>query len=320
VRIKQNVIRPSARAYATLLGAQLAVGAAAIFARFALHGAGPVEVSALRLTIAALPLLAYSWPQSRKLSIPPKHERLFACSGLALGLHFATWIGSLLYTSVAVSTLLVCTVPVWTALYDSLILKQKMSSKFWLAFLAAGCGVALIVGSSTGVAQIAGHESFGDLLAVIGSIAFAGYLIAIRSVSTLYPTIVIVGRTYSWSALVLCIGALSLKQGPPGNDIVSWGGIIAMAVISQILGHTGMNASLRWFPSSTVAFTTLLEPVFAALLAFLIFAEGLSVLTLCGSFLVLGSLAAILQLQSSQVQQQIAIESNELCSPLQRIS
>lgn len=301
-----------ARAYATLLGAQIAVGAAAIFARFALHGAGPVAVSALRLTIAALPLLAYSWPQSKKLSIPRKHELLFACSGLALALHFATWIGSLLYTSVAVSTLLVCTVPVWTALYDSLILKQKMSRKFWLAFLAAGCGVALIVGSKSCAAPIAGLESLGDLLAVIGSMAFAAYLIAIRSVSTLYPTIVVVGRTYSWSALALSIAALSLKQVPPGNDIMSWGGILAMAIISQILGHTGMNASLRWFPSSTVALSTLLEPVFAALLAALVFAEGLSILTLCGSLLVLASLAVILRLQPVQVQHQIAIESNEL--------
>jgi len=187
-----------------------------------------------------------------------------------------------------------------------------MSKKFWLAFLAGGCGVALIVGSKTCVAPMAGLELLGDLLAVIGSIAFAGYLIAIRSVSTLYPTIVVVGRTYSWSAFALSIAALLLKQGPPGNDIVSWAGILAMAVISQIWGHTAMNASLRWFPASTVAFSTLLEPVFAALLAVLIFAEGLSILTLCGSFLVLASLAAILRLQTDQVQHQIAIESNEL--------
>jgi drug/metabolite transporter (DMT)-like permease len=306
--------RPSSHAYAVLLGSQIAIGGAAIFARFALHGTGPVGVAALRLTIAALPLLAFSWPQSKLHSVPRKHELLFACSGVALAIHFATWIGSLLYTPVAVSTLLVCTSPVWTALYDSLILKQRMSKIFWFALLSAGCGVTLIVRSGSGSAPIAGRELFGDLLAVIGSVGLAGYLIAIRSVSNFYPTIVIVGRTYSWTALVLSIAAISLRQFPPGRDMMSWGGILAMVLISQILGHTGMTASLRCFPASTVAFSTLLEPVFAALLAALFFAEDLSVRTLSGFVLVLLSIAVILRVQAADTntQRQIALDANEL--------
>lgn len=307
-----KAVRPSAQSYATLFGAQAAIGAAAIFARFALHGAGPVVVSALRLTIAGLPLLAFSWRQGKTLSIPGKHELLFALSGVALAVHFATWIGSLRCTSVAVSTLLVCTSPVWTALYDTFILKQKMSRSFWWAFMAAGLGVGLIVCSAGREALEPGLEWTGELLAIVGAIAIACYLIAIRSVSHLYPTVVIVGRTYSWSALVLSIVALLMHEMPPGNDSVSWGGILAMALISQLLGHTGMNASLRYFSSSTVAFSTLLEPICAAILAALLFKEGLTVLTISGSILVLGALAVILRLQPSDVQQQIAKESNEL--------
>lgn len=61
-------------AYAILFGAQLAVGAAAIFARFALQGAGPIVVSALRLTVAALPLLIYGWSRSKTISVSRHHE------------------------------------------------------------------------------------------------------------------------------------------------------------------------------------------------------------------------------------------------------
>jgi drug/metabolite transporter (DMT)-like permease len=298
--------------YATLFGAQIAIGAAAIFARFALEGAGPVVVSALRLTIAGLPLLAFSWRKSITFSIPGKHELLFALSGVALAVHFATWIGSLRCTSVAVSTLLVCTSPVWTALYDIFILKQKMSRNFWYAFMAAGLGLALIVCSSGRQALEPGLEWTGDLLAIIGAIAIAGYLIAIRSVSHIYPTIVIVGRTYSWSALALVMVAISIHDLPPGNDAISWGGILAMALISQLIGHTALNASLRTFSSSTVAFSTLLEPVCAAVLAALLFKENLTPLTISGSILVLAALAVILRLQPIDVQQQIAKQSNEL--------
>lgn len=301
------------QAYAILLGAQLAVGAAAIFARYALHSAGPVVVSALRLSIAALPLLMWSWSASRKAAIPRNHELLFAAAGIVLAVHFATWIGSLLYTSVAVSTLLVCTVPVWTALYDWLVLKQKLSKTFWLAMLAATVGVALMVGSKTNPAPLPGMEAVGDLLATIGGIAFAAYLIAIRSISNLYPTTVVVGRTYSWAALTLGVVALAIQQAPPpASDAISWGGIIGMALISQLLGHTGMNASLRWFSSSTVAFSTLLEPVFAGVLAAMIFAEHLSLQTVCGAVIVLISLALILRLQVAEVPSQLASEGMEL--------
>jgi drug/metabolite transporter (DMT)-like permease len=292
--------QPTLNAYLILLGAQLAVGSAAIFARFALHGAGPVVVSALRLAIAAIPLLINSWSLSRKLSISIKHELIFALSGLALAIHFSSWIGSLLYTSVAVSTLLVSTTPVWTALYDVFVLKQHANKKFWLSLLGGACGVALIASAKSSVAPIAGLTWLGDLLAIAGGIALAAYLIAIRPISNLYPTLVIVGRTYSWSALALILTSLYLHQMPPENDLISWGGIIAMAIISQMLGHTGLNASLRWFSSSIVAFSTLLEPVFAAVLAAMIFAENLSAQTVSGCAIVLISLAVILKAQGTK--------------------
>ena len=289
---------PSLKAYFILLIAQLAVGSAAIFARFALHGAGPIAVSALRLTIAAIPMLAFSWVSSKKLSIPKKHELIFALSGVSLALHFSSWIGSLLYTSVAVSTLLVSTAPVWTALYDVFVLKQKAGRVFWLSFLAGACGIALIATAHASAAPIAGLSWWGNLLALVGGMTFAAYLIAIRPLTKLYPTTVIVGRTYSWSALSLLIVCACMHQLPPGNDYISWGGIIAMAIISQMIGHTGLNASLRWFSSSTVAFSTLLEPVFAAVLAAIIFAEHLSTQTICGCVIVLVSLAIILREQA----------------------
>ena len=292
---------PYASAYLILLGAQLAIGAAAIFARFALHGADPVMVSALRLTIAALPLFVYNVLRRGRCKIAAGHELLFAFAGLALALHFVTWISSLLYTSVAVSTLLVTTAPVWTALYDVLILKKKMPIGFWLAFLAGACGTYLIVCTeSGGVAPAQGNVLLGEILAVLGSLFIAAYLIAIRSISNLYPTLVVVGRTYSWAAILLIIAALGAQQKVPQNDVISWGGILAMALISQLLGHTGLNAALKSFSPTVVAFTTLLEPVFAAVLAAFIFSECLSVQTVCGCFIVLLSLATILRIQRAQ--------------------
>jgi drug/metabolite transporter (DMT)-like permease len=294
-----NVSKIPLRAYLILIGSQLAVGAAAIFARFALHGAGACAASALRLTIAAIPLAIYSWFANGKLSILWKHEIVLALAGVFLAVHFSAWIGSLLYASVAASTLLVSTAPVWTVLYDALVLKHRTTLRFWIAFFAGAGGVILIATAKSTRAPITGLAPFGDFLAMTGGLAFALYLIAIRSLSKLYPTTLIVARTYSWAAFALWIAALITHQELPGNDPISWSGIIAMAIVSQMIGHTGLNASLRSFMSSTVAFSTLLEPVFAAALAVIIFGEELTIQTLFGSVIVLIALSIILKLQSA---------------------
>ncbi len=294
-------LTPAKSAYTLLFLAQLAIGAAALFARYALSGAGPIEVSALRLTIAAVPLFILSLVFCRK-SVPTlKHEALFFLAGMFLAVHFGTWIASLQFTSVAVSTLLVSTAPVWTSLVDVLILKRKLSVNFWYALVAGGIGTILVVGGETaGMAPRAGLSGLGNVLAASGGLAFALYLLSVRSIAHLYPTIQVVGRTYSHAAIFLTVAAVIANESPPGTNLVCWGGIIGMAVISQMLGHTGLNASLQYFPTSTVAFSTLLEPIFAAILGSVFLSEGLSLQLVAGAIIVLAALAVVLREQTSE--------------------
>ena len=293
-----------------LVGAQIAVGAAAIFARLGLSGAPPLAVSAWRLVIASAVLLAIAGltprlrsrplADARGRSIPHDDKRrarvVLIAAGVALAVHFGSWIWSLEYTSVAVSTLLVATVPIWTAIYDSVVLKRHLSSIGYAAFLAGAAGLTLVVGFNRARAPIAGHEYLGDALAVVGAIAIGAYFLLVREVRHDFGTRSIVTRTYSWGALVLLIGSLAAHQYPPAiTDQKAWGGILAMALISQLLGHTGMNASLRWFTPSAVAMTTLLEPVIAAVLALMLFGETLTPPAVVGGVLVLLAIGAFLR-------------------------
>lgn len=291
----------------------MAVGAAAIFARFALEGAPPLAVAAARLVIAALVLLAIAtaaprltWRKAERTARPMPHADtlIFVAAGVALALHFATWIWSLEYTSVAISTLLVATTPIWTALYDSIVHRRHLSPIAWAAFVAGAIGLVCIVGFNATRPPIPGHAILGGILALLGALAIGAYFILIRHVRAAYGTRAIVTQTYTWSAIALIIAAAAAKQPPPPiSDTHAWGGILAMALISQLLGHTGMNASLRWFSPSSVAMSTLLEPVIAAVLAFFIFGETLTALALAGGVLVLLAIAAFLreELMSTRV-------------------
>ncbi len=250
----------------------------------------------MRLAIAAALAVAIARgfaPISRR------REKSLAIAGIALAVHFAAWIGSLLYISVALSTLLVTTTPVWTELYDVLRDRRPPTRRYLVALAFALVGVALIALARPAVpAPIPGHALVGDALALVGSIAIGAYLLIVRDASAGEPRLLtrtIVARTYGWSAVALVIASVALHQGPPApRDGLAWFGVLAMALVSQLLGHTALNASLRYFTPSVVALSTLLEPAIAAGLAALFFHETISARAAAGALLVLAGVGVTL--------------------------
>jgi len=280
-----------------LLGAQLAIGAAAIFARYALTGAGPLAVSALRLGIATAVVVGFAVPFTR---ISRRREAAFVAAGVALAVHFGCWIASLAFTSVAASTLLVTTTPLWIALYDAARTRRIPSASFIAALALALVGTATIVRAPAATIVAAAPQApFGDALALAGSLAIGAYLIIVRDAGARHDrplaTPQIVARTYGWATLALIVVAFAAgDRAPVGNDGRAWGGIVAMALVSQTLGHTALNAALRTFSPGVVALTTLLEPVVAALLARMLFGEALTAATIAGGVTILCAVAIAL--------------------------
>ena len=284
--------------YLRLLGGQVAIGAAAIFARYALTGAAPLAVAAARLTLAALVLVALGRGLGR---LSGRRELAFGFAGLALAVHFATWIASLEFTSVAVSTLLVTTTPLWTEMYDIVRERRAPGGAFVLSLVLGFAGVTLVASQrSSGAPPVPGHALTGDLLALAGSLAIGAYLLIVRDAGanvdgTRLATRHIVTRTYMWAALMLVVTALAARQPPLAlSNVVAWSGIVAMALVSQLLGHTALNAALRDFRPSVVALSTLAEPVVAAVLAAIVFGELLGPATIAGGVLVLAAVAITL--------------------------
>ena len=274
----------------------MCVGAAAIFARFALTGAGPLAVSLLRLAIAAgivLALLAVRGPR-RGLGLAT--EARLALAGIFLAAHFAAWIASLEYTSIAIATLLVCTSPIFTGIAGAVAQRRIPGVFFWTALALGAAGLGLVVEAKNSPAPIAGFALAGAVLAVLGAISIAIYLSIVRTVRGDLATLSVVTRTYSWAALALVPVTLAMHESAPRlTDARAWLGIVAMALVSQLLGHTGMNSALRFFTPTTVGFSTLLEPPIAALLGALAFGEGLSATTLAGGGLLLLAIASALR-------------------------
>ncbi|MFN2460881.1 MAG: DMT family transporter [Candidatus Velthaea sp.] len=275
-----------------MAAAQLAIGAAAIFARFALAAGGPIAVSALRLTIAAAPLALLAAVRGAYRMRDPRTERRLALAGIMLGLHFALWIASLQHASVAVSTLLVCTTPIWTEAY-AVVRRRRLRADVFASIALAGAGVAVVVGPART------DTPAGIALAIGGSLAIAVYLVIVRGTDPRYSTLAVVGRTYPLAAVaLLAAAALARDPVPPLHAAGAWGGILAMALVSQLFGHTALNAAVRTLTATFVATATLIEPAIAAALAAAIFGERLTQATVAGSCVILAAIALALRAET----------------------
>ncbi|MEW6406335.1 MAG: DMT family transporter, partial [Chloroflexota bacterium] len=134
-----------------LLTGVLAASTAAIFIRLAqAEGAASIVIAAARLTIASLVLTPFAlagYRSSLKRMVRGEWG-LALLSGLFLALHFASWITSLEYTSVASSVVLVTTTPLWVALAAPLFLHERMGRT-----AIVGLALALAGGITVGVSD-----------------------------------------------------------------------------------------------------------------------------------------------------------------------
>jgi len=95
--------------------------------------------------------------------------RYAGAAGLCLALHFATWITSLSFTSIAASTTLVTTNPVWVALLSWLWLKEKPNALTILGIGVAFGGGVLIALGDTGAVTAGSNPPLGNFLALVGA-------------------------------------------------------------------------------------------------------------------------------------------------------
>ena len=206
-----------------------AVSTAAIFIRFAQQeGAPSIVIAAARLTIASLVLAPYALTRYRTdLRKLRGWEWFFALlAGLFLAIHFASWITSLEFTSVASSVVLVSTTPLWVAILAPLLLRERLG---WAA--GAGIFLAMAGGAIVGLSDtcswqagaitcpplqtfFSGSAFRGDFLALAGAWMAAGYILVgrkLRSKMELIPYIFVV---YGMAAVVLIIIMLGLQRKP----------------------------------------------------------------------------------------------------------
>jgi len=246
---------------------------AAVLVRLA--GAPPATVAFWRLvfslllpTIPAL-LITGSW---RQLLTSRRVEWVWmVVAGACLALHFVTWFASLGYTSVASSTVLLATHPLWVGLLSALFLREPPARLEWIGIAAAVAGAAIV---GWGDVRVGSDPFLGDGLALLAALMLAVYVIAGRRVRPRVGLWSYVTVVYAVGAVLTGVLAIASGAELTGYPASTWWIFAALAAGPMLLGHTGFNWALRYVRAYVVSVLQLLEPIGATIIAVLILGRG----------------------------------------------
>ena len=282
----------------------LAASTASIFIRFAQAQAPSITIAALRLLFATILLAPIALLHRREEIRHINHKKfaLLLASGILLALHFATWISSLEYTSVASSVVLVTTSPLWVALISPFLLNEslKKQARIGLAIALAG-SVVVGLGQTCHLTNgmlvceessqlLSGRPLWGNFLALLGAWCAAGYLIIGRQLRSSVSLVSYAFMVYGIAALAL-LGLVAVSGQTISSysaDLYVW--CLLLAIFPQILGHSSFNWALKYISANIVSLALLGEPVASVILAVIFLKETPTILEIVGGITILAGI------------------------------
>ena len=188
---------------------------------------------------------------------------LVVVSGVALAVHFATWVTSLTMTSVASATAIVCLQLAWIVAWQ-LFRGERFGAKVVTGLVLSFAGVLVVSGVDFSLST---RALAGDALALVGGVAAAAYTIlgsrARQSASTTTYTFV----CYGTCAALLAVACVVAGQDLGGYPLEQWGLLLLVTLTAQLLGHSVLNHLLDTTSPMVVSLALLLEVPGAALIA-----------------------------------------------------
>lgn len=238
-----------------------------------LADAPPMAVAFYRNAFAAAALLPFALLRHRRelLELGPRMTGALLLASVLLAVHFASWIPSVTLTTVAASTVLgVGSQSVWAAVGARVFLGERVRRAALAGIAVALAGVVLISGADFALSP---RAFAGDLLALLGAVTAAGYLLAGRRLRQALSIATYAGVVYGVCSVLLLVAALIAGTPLTGFEPKVWLLLVLMAAGPQILGHTVFNFLLRDLDATVVAVAIMGESIGASLLALAFFGE-----------------------------------------------
>ncbi|MCC3144208.1 DMT family transporter [Halanaerobium sp. Z-7514] len=223
--------------------------------------------------------------------------------GFLLAVHFILWITSIEYTDISNSVIFVALQPLFTIALEYLFAKEDLRPGALIGIVMAFIGSSII---SIGDFYQLGDKLFGNFLALSAAFFAASYLFigrGVRKKLDYFPYLYIL---YTYAAIFLGIGAYIFEIPFFGHGINNYLILLALAVGPTLIGHSILNYSVRYLPTSIVSLSILGEPVLTTFMAWLLLNEQVLLTTLIGGAFILSGiyLASVYNYRKTKLQKE----------------
>lgn len=287
----------SRAAFLCLLAGGCCIAFAPIFVR--LSDTGPVASAFWRVALAVPVLWMWAWRAApdapagepapavvRPAGRGPISPLLWA--GIFFALDLGVWHWSIVWTSVANSTLLANLAPIFVTLAGWVFWKKHVSRTFLLGMTVAIAGMFVLVGPNFGVG---GTRLLGDALGALTGMFYAGYMLAIKAAR---DARISTARLMAWSTTITAIALFPVAILSPQPflpaSLPAWLPLLGLALVSQSLGQGLIAYAFAHLPASLSSVSLLIQPVVAAIAAWAIFGEAVGPAQLVGGAIVLSGI------------------------------
>ncbi len=271
---------------ALLLGAA-AIAFAPIFVR--LSDTSPTASAFWRVALSIAPLWFWVFAAERNTAARAAHGghmpwKILILAGLFFAGDLAVWHVSIRYTSVANSTLEANFAPLFVTLGAWLLFRQRVSRLFLVALCLTLAGGALLIGPNFG-----GNDKalLGDALGVLTAVFYASYFLALKSATGRASTSRIMAVNTSVAAFVLLPYALLTADVLMPQSTHGWLILAGLALIPHVAGQSLIAYGFAHLPASFSSVSLLLQPVLAAIYAWVLLGESMGPVQMAGGCVVL---------------------------------
>ena len=218
-------------------------------------------------------------------------------SGVALAVHFATWVTALTLTSVASATAIVSLQIAWVVAWQ-LILGERFGRLVVVGLVLAFAGVLVVSGVDL---TLSTEALVGDLLALVGGMAAAAYMVIGSTARQTMSTTTYTFACYGTCAGVLLVACVVSGQSLWGYPAPQWGLLALVTVTAQLMGHSVFNHLLATTSPMLVSLALLLEVPGASLIAAALLGQVPPLGALFGLAVILTGVALVIVNQAPDV-------------------
>ena len=272
-------------AFAALLLGAAAIAFAPIFVR--LSDTGPTASAFWRVALALAPLWIWARMSPRAGGAAPLPWKSLVAAGLCFAGDLGAWHVSIVYTTVANSTLEANFAPIFVTLGAWLLFRQRVSRLFLIALGVTLGGAALLIGPNF---ALGGRALLGDALGVLTAVFYAGYMLAIKAASERTTTAGIMAVSTTVAAIALLPYSLATADVFLPQSASGWLVLIALALIPHIAGQSLIAYGFAHLPAAFSSVSLLLQPVLAAIYAWALLGEAVGPAQMLGGLVVLAGI------------------------------